>query len=205
MDECKERAICCLYYLAGAGDMQTIGLLEQHGFSLKDVRLTLIRKSLAAAPATADTCVRPAVPEDLPALRRIARISHHDSRFYADAGFPRERCDDLYDTWITKSCLEAYADAALVLDVDRCAQGYVTCSMVGPQRGQIGLLAVAPAARGKGASGHLIRASLAWFAQRGAVEAITVTQGRNISAARAYERCGFTIEAMQLWYHRWFM
>jgi hypothetical protein len=33
---------------------------------------------------------------------------------------------------------------------------------------------------------------------------ITVTQAGNVSAVRAYERCGFVAERMQFSYHHWF-
>jgi GNAT superfamily N-acetyltransferase len=76
--------------------------------------------------------------------------------------------------------------------------------MIQPDRGQIGLLAVAPEARGTGAGTRLIQQALSWAQSRGASSVITVTQGDNLSAVRAYERCGFVAERMHLWYHRWF-
>ena len=203
MKECEEKRVRCLYLLADPGNPEMLAALEYHGFGLKDVRLTLRHPDPVSGGARGSG-VRPAGPADLDALRRIARLSHHDSRFYFDSGFPRERCDDLYDVWISKSCCNGYADAVLVTEFEGRASSYVTCSMVGARRGQIGLLAVAPETRGTGVGRQLIQAALAWFGQRGAEDAITVTQGRNVAAVRAYERTGFVMESLQFWYHRWF-
>ena len=62
------------------------------------------------APSTnhcSEALVRSAELADLPALQGIAGHSHTDSRFYADAHFPRHLCDALYSTWITRSCTGA--------------------------------------------------------------------------------------------------
>jgi hypothetical protein len=32
-----------------------------------------------------------------------------------------------------------------------------------------------------------------------------VTQGRNLAAQRLYQRTGFLIRDLQLWYHKWYL
>ena len=205
VEECARHKVRCLYFLAEAGDIATIRLLEQQGFGFADVRLTLIHRSPGAGQPPEIPGIRRARAEDLPALERTARASHQDTRFYADPRFPRDRCDALYATWIAKSCNEGFADVVFVAETAAGeAGGYITCSMIQPDRGQIGLLAVAPEARGAGAGKRLIHQALAWAQSHGATSVITVTQGCNVSAVRAYEGCGFVAERMQLWYHRWF-
>ena len=49
-----------------------------------------------------------------------------------------------------------------------------------------------------------MHAALAWFSESGVRDVQVVTQGRNRAALRLYQRCGFVIEAVELWYHRWF-
>lgn len=205
VEECARQNVRCLYFLAEAGDIVTIRVLEQQGFGFADVRLTLTHGFPGAGQALEIPGIRRAHAEDLPALECIARASHHDTRFYADPRFPRDRCDALYAIWIAKSCNEGLADVVFVAETAAGeVGGYITCSMIQPDRGQIGLLAVAPETRGTGAGRRLIHQALAWAQSRGATSVITVTQGRNVSAVRAYERCGFVAERMQLWYHRWF-
>src|SRR5687767_10117275 len=133
----RERGFDCLHQLSDAGDLETSGLAEEHGFRLVDVRLEYAidlasRASARAAapagrpPSVASAAVRPARPGDVPALRAIAAQSHRATRFRADGGFDGERCDELYATWIEKSCA-GWADAVLVADHDGAPAGYASC------------------------------------------------------------------------------
>lgn len=198
----KTHGVDCLYFLAGADDPETVRIAEDHGFRQVDVRVTL-RARLENAPARSPQAVtRAFAAADLPALRALARVSHRDSRFYADPNFPRSRCDDLYETWIDKSC-HGYADAVLVAEDAGAAVGYVSCHLTEGDTGQIGLFAVDAAHRGRGLGGALVTAALSWFAARSAGTVTVVTQGRNVAAQRLYQRGGFATDAVQLWYHKW--
>jgi dTDP-4-amino-4,6-dideoxy-D-galactose acyltransferase len=199
-DWCAAERIRCLYFLARGDDCGTAELASEHGFRFVDIRTQFERQAeIQHAPAPG---IRPAAPEDIPALAEIARRSHTDSRFYYDLYFPRERCDALYSTWIEKSC-QGWAKAVLVAERERKLAGYVTCDWTG-QTGQIGLIAVADWARGGGLGQTLVRSSLQLFRQHGVRAVNVVTQGRNIHSQRLYQRCGFLIASVQIWYHRWF-
>jgi dTDP-4-amino-4,6-dideoxy-D-galactose acyltransferase len=201
---CLAKGIDCIYCLAEADDEETVRLAERHDFSLVDVRFTLSKKLDAGDTGTshAVSAVRPALPEDLPSLRAIARQSHRDSRFYFDPHFARAKCNALYETWIEKSC-HGFADAVLVAEQGGRAAGYITCKSVEPGLGQIALLAVDAAAVGMGLGSALITAALDWFRERAHNQVLVVTQGRNIRAQRSYQRAGFVSQAVQLSYHRW--
>ena len=203
-EECERRAIQCLYLCPDACDWETVRICERRGFSFAGLKLTMICGRPASTRAVDAPGVRPACASDMAALRRIARISHRNTRFYCDGHFATERCDDLYDLWISRSCRGELADAVFVAEVDGNAAGYITCTCQAPAQGKIGLFAVAPEFRGKGLSRQLIQTALDWFWARGATEAATVTQGSSVEAVRAYERRGFVAERMQFWYHGWF-
>jgi dTDP-4-amino-4,6-dideoxy-D-galactose acyltransferase len=192
--------VACLYFLAGE-EPATAHAAEDAGFRFMDVRVELTRPSAARLP---DDRIRAFVPGDLDELRAIARTSHRITRFYADPRFPRERCDDLYDTWITRSA-EGWADVVLVAqDVGRPA-GYTSCHVDSERgRGSIGLVGVAEHARGAGLGGALVDAAVDWCARRGLGEVAVVTQGRSARALRLYERCGFAAGALGLWFHKWY-
>jgi dTDP-4-amino-4,6-dideoxy-D-galactose acyltransferase len=201
----KRHAVECLYFLADADDPATGRVAEERGFRQVDVRVTLERRLdglLAPADDASHGLVRPAVANDRPALRALARVSHRDSRFYHDPGFPAARCDDLYETWIDKS-VSGYAERVLVVDHDETAVGYVSCHFSDADNASIGLFAVSPAHQGRGAGRALLAAALRWFAEHGRRRVTVVTQGRNARAQRLYEGGGFTRHAVQLWYHRW--
>ncbi len=207
-----DEAVECLYLLADSGDPETTPLAEAGGFQLVDLRVTLARRGggsrhgaePAAAPG-APPRVRPASAEDLPALRRIAAVSHHDSRFYHDRHFDRSRCDALYGAWIEKSCADPAGIVLVAETTDPSVRpaGYVTGTIGADGEGRIGLFAVAADAQGRGVGGQLIAATLDWFAGRGADPVSVVTQGRNVRAQRIYQRFGMLTRSVELWYHRW--
>lgn len=208
---CHENAIDCLYFLADAKDAETLRLAECSGYHLVDVRLTFERQirngeiwTDTSAP-TNGAIVRPFAPNDLAALQALARDSYRDSRFYFDPCFRKSHCDMLYETWIRRSC-EGYADVVLVAEMQDRPVGYITGHLrVERREGQIGLVGVNSEARGFGIGMRLVRAVLNWFAVHRADTAIVVTQGRNVSAQRMYQRCGFLTREMKLWYHKWFI
>jgi len=200
---CRENQVACLYFLGPeTGEVPA-------GFRLVDERITLAWDAHPiAAPSPA---VRPLEAADLPVLENIARQSHRDTRFYADPLFDRARCDELYATWIRRSC-QGWADAVLVATCEGLPAGYVTCKngaigsgqnvAVGSgQNGAIGLIAVASPARGRGLGRQLVTAAQAYFASHGATCVTVVTQGRNRGARRLYEGCGFHFAGAQHWYH----
>jgi dTDP-4-amino-4,6-dideoxy-D-galactose acyltransferase len=213
---CRSNNIDCLYFLADARDSATVRLAEDNSFRLVDIRLTLDMHlagegermpNQSGTPhredATGTALIRPHRPADIPSLRAIAASGHHDSRFYYDPNFPNVRCDALYETWIEKSC-NGYADMVFVAELRGQAEGYVSCHLPSEREGQIGLVGIAAHAQGRGLGQKLVNEALKWFHEQGVGHVTVVTQGRNASAQRLYQRCGFVTREVQLWYHRWF-
>ncbi len=201
---CSAAQIDCLYFLSEV-ELDTLQLARRNGFTAVDVRVTFERRTEQAAPAERETSavvIRQSAETDIQPLREIARDSHHDSRFYQDAHFPRELSDALFERWIEKSCT-GYADAVLVAEVDGRVCGYASCHWRDEQ-GQIGLVGVAAHAQGRGLGKRLIADALRLFAERGKPSVAVVTQGSNVRAQRLYEGCGFLRRSVQVWHHRWF-
>jgi dTDP-4-amino-4,6-dideoxy-D-galactose acyltransferase len=197
----RARNVDSLYFLASSDDPQTTRIAQDAGFLLVDVRVELTQPS---RPVDVARRVRPFDPGDLPTLRSIARMSHENTRFYADPHFPRERCSDLYDTWIVRSC-EGWADAVLVAEVEGRAAGYVTCHLdAASRRGSIGLIAAAAHVRSKGLGRELVIGALHWCRAQDMTEVSVVTQGSNVRAQRTFQACGFRTSATGLWFHRWY-
>lgn len=201
---CRAEGVRCAYLLVDAADQPAITAAQHATFQLVDLRVTLetaiSEKAAETAPAPG-LRVRPAQPNDLPALRRVARGSHRSTRFYVDGRFDRTRCDDLYDLWITKSCA-GWADAVLVAETEGVVAGYVTCHKRSGG-GEIGLVGVDPTHRGKGVAGAMTTAALSWLGQQGIVRATVATQGRNQAGLALYQKAGFTVRSVQVSYHKW--
>jgi dTDP-4-amino-4,6-dideoxy-D-galactose acyltransferase len=199
---CADNRIACAYLLADVGDQQTSDLAQTCGFRLVDVRVTLEADAPpSAAPDRGRRSVRVAGPDDVDSLKAIARESHRYTRFYSDGRFNRDRCDDLYEEWIVRSC-GGWADRVLVVDDGGSCAGYLTCH-VRNGAGQIGLFAVAAPRRGHGVGSALVAAARQWFAAEGADPVSVVTQARNDAALRLYQRAGMTVRSIQLWFHKW--
>lgn len=204
---CEDNAIDCLYLLADP-ESANLERAQFNGFALRDVRVTLDRKVAPhdSRASTLESVISPYAADDLDELRAIARVSHRDTRFYRDGKFLRQRCDELYATWIEKSC-RGGADAVFVARSENRAVGYVTCHLTmrdGVQTGTIGLVGVAAAAQGKGLGRALIETALHWFCEHGAAHVEVVTQGHNVAAQRLYQKCGFATCEVRFWFHKWF-
>lgn len=200
LDWCSAQQIRCLYLLAAAADQETAGVAADYQFRFVDIRTTL--EADVGGAGSGSPNVRLATLDDIEPLAAIARTSHTDSRFYWDENFPREKCDLLYQTWIEKS-IRGYAKAVLVAEQESKQAGYITCDWSG-ETGQIGLIAVADWARGKGLGGILVKSSVKLFKEQGMKRVIVVTQGRNVPAQRLYQHCGFLTSSVEIWYHAWF-
>lgn len=205
---CTTQGIDCLYFLAESDDSQSIQLAENKGFHLVDIRMTYTIAFTPNAPLaqvkTPETCiVRKHCPEDLPALKEIARASHHASRFYFDGHFPVERCHQLYEIWIEKSCA-GEADVVWVAEYQQHPVGYISCHNDQQGHGQIGLVGVDASARGQGIGASLVYQAVYWFVTHGCQQVDVITQGRNLSGQRLYQKCGFLTKSVQLFYHKWF-
>lgn len=203
LDWCGAQRIDCLYFLADSDHAETPRIAEKNLFQFTDVRVTL-EQSLSTNQSHAEDAdgIRLAREEDLPALRRIASVTHRDTRFYFDEHFDRARCDFLYETWIENS-FRGFAQAVLVAEVDQSPAAYLTCHLKGTET-QIGLLGVSTSHQGKRLGTNLVKRFLAWSREQGAARASVVTQGRNLAAQRLYQHQGFVTASLQLWYHRWF-
>ncbi len=192
----------CVYLLSDLEDLAAIRAIESAGARLVDVRMTFERGLAALGQPGAREGIRTAEPVDVPALRALAATSHGSSRFYADGRFPRDLCDEMFATWIERSC-GGWADTVQVADADGRVSGYTTGHVRENGRGEIGLVAVDSRAQGQGLGAKLVTATLHVLRDRGATNVTVVTQGRNIAAQRLYQAQGFRTQRVQTWHHLW--
>jgi len=207
---CRDNQVRCLYFLARADDSQTVKAVSQHRFLQVDIRITFeCILSQAPPPEQSDNPddirIRPVQPDDVPRLQVIARESHTDTRFFADSNFPRQKAEELYSTWITQDALGKAQAVQVAVSPMGQPEGYISWHF-DPSRlsGQISLVGVSAESRGKGIGQKLVRAVLGWFRTRGASKITVVTQGKNQTAQRLYQKCGFLSRDLQLWYHKWY-
>ena len=201
---CARERVDCLYFLASADDPATLALAGEAGFRLVDVRMTFARDCAAEdAQIRVPEAIRHAAASDRAELLRLAESAHTNTRFFAD-GRLAPRGPALYRRWLERS-FDDTAGTIFVAALDGAPVGYLTCAVDAATRvGNIGLVAVADRAQGRGLGAGLARAGIGWLARAGAGRTTVVTQGRNVAAQVLYERAGFVTHAVELWFHLWF-
>ena len=201
---CLEQKVRCAYCLIKAQDQKHIEWAESQGFVLADVRVTLDYPLKTAAASHSQPSVRTGAADDKPALVKLSPSLFHQSRFFTDVRFPAERAQRLYEIWMERSFDLSDKNTILVTGERGHATGLITCAIDGKNQGTIGLYAVLPKQEGKGLGQSLLGAAVEWFRARGAQSLSVVTQGRAVSAQRAYQKSGFRTSDVSLWFHRWF-
>jgi len=201
---CMERGVRCLYLLLDADDEDSAAAADAHGYRLVDVRLTL-RHDLDGVPeADPEAPIRQAEPRDLGALRELAARSHRDSRFYHDHGFPRERCDSLYATWIDDAVRDPDRWVG-VREVAGTAVGYEVVRPLDAARiAMMEILAVDESHRREGIGRNLLWAGLRWGRSCGAIAVETATQERSRVSFETHLALGFACTRREAWRHKWF-
>ena len=155
-------------------------------------------------PAINTEHIRIGTPGDLAPLQAIARMSHHDTRFFKDRRFPLARAEALYAEWIRR---DLELNQVLVVTRDEPMQtpaGYITCQLDSATRlGRIGLIAVAEDQQGKGLGRTLVEAGLNFFRAAQCPVVNVATQASNLRAQRLYQAAGFRSCESSVWFHRW--
>lgn len=206
---CAEQSIDCLYFQADSDDPSTIQLAQQHAFQLVEVRLVFERSLKDWDPETRprasdEVVIRPARPEDIPAVQAIAQNSYVDSRYYFDPHFAESHWQAYYRTWV-KNSLEGRAEMCLAAERAGQVVGYIT-GVPSADRSEMmyELTGVDPVERRSGVGQELFRSGMDWCRRRGIESIWLATQGRNIATQRMVQRNGFLTRACSLYYHRWF-
>lgn len=204
LDWCQANKVRCLYFTADGSDADTLQLAYQAGFKFVDVRVDLERDApVGIMVPTADLPVRRVVETDLEAVKAIARIAHFDTRFFKDLNFDRSKCAELYEKWIERD-LESGQVLGFFPDHRAEAGGYVTLLKECGEVARIGLIAVEESLRGLGAGRLLVDAAMSAAAKLGAKKIRVATQGTNVAALKLYEKAGFRVCDVKIWFHRWF-
>jgi len=187
-------------------------LLTKLGGRLVDTRVTYGAR--LAAPALGGTTVTAAAVDDGyrvseyrattvgPTLIRLAREAGTFSRFRVDPLIATGVFEAIYDAWIRRSVRREIADDVLVAKRGRQILGLVTVK-AHADRGEIGLLSVDRAARGRGIGTALVSAAHATMARRGCTHSRVATQRLNRGACALYESSGYAAERLERVYHLW--
>jgi dTDP-4-amino-4,6-dideoxy-D-galactose acyltransferase len=199
-----EEHIDCLYYLADGKEMSSARAAEGIGFHFVDLRVTMIKDlKKPEKPFIPNYHIRRAVEEDLDLLKEFSRNVFHLSRFRADERFDQVKADRMYEIWIEND-LHLKGHDVWVIDVEGHLASFTSVAINEDGRAQLGLAGTQKEWRGKGLSLELQRFINEELRNKGIEEVEIVTQGRNIPAQNLFQRSGYYMRAIDLWYHKWF-
>ncbi len=204
LDWCQANGIQCLYFAADGSDAETLQQAHQAGFQFVDIRVDLECDAPAGTvKVPGELPVRRVVESDLAVVTAIARTAHYDTRFFKDLNFERSKCAKLYEKWINRD-FEVGQMLGFFPDQRADAGGYVTFTQESAEVVRIGLIAVEESLRGRGGGRILLNAAMSAAAELGAKKIRVATQGTNVAALKFYEKAGFRVSDVKIWFHRWF-
>jgi dTDP-4-amino-4,6-dideoxy-D-galactose acyltransferase len=124
------------------------------------------------------------------------------SRFNVDENISRQKFEELYRIWITRSVKRENASEVFVYNYNNDIAGYLTVGQKN-SRADLGMGAVDLSYRGAGIGRAIFQHAEKWSYDNGFSEIQVVTQGNNLSACRLYESLGYKIEKSEYFYHIW--
>ena len=203
---CGKNGIACLFYLCDCNHAESVRVAEGHGYGFKDIRMHFEMNMEGFSPRGAEgNPVRECAREDLVEIKKIAWKSYAKSRYYYDGHFEEARLEKFYSNWLENTFNSPSGKVLVAAEKGGKPFGYVSGEI--DNRGRLGriiLVGVEEKHAGSGVGKALVDAMLNFMHERKVYAVEVVTQGRNLGAQRLYQKCGFKIALLSLWYHKWF-
>lgn len=201
----RENNYRMVYWQISADQYESSRIAKLNGGFLADEKVTYVKKLVGISDSLEAFAYTPVpYPDTIPdaAMIKLALQSGEYSRFRLDPKFPRQLYDKLYTCWITRSVSKEIAREVLIVKEQSDLLGLITLG-IKDDRADIGLVAVAEHARGKGVGRALVTVANRYFMERSYAFAQVVTQRSNFGACRLYETCGYNIENVENVFHFW--
>ncbi len=186
-----------------ADQMAQIRCLQQLGFQFVEGELDFCLPLSESMPKSQpdSQALQPASVADIDELEILFGEAFTASRF-RQPWFSRQQNQDFYRTWIRKAVLGEFDDLCLLARAgDGRIQGGVSLRALDKDNARVGLLAVAPHARGQGVAKRLLQSAVNWGWQQQHKQLWIATQSGNQAAINLYQRQG-RIERIAYWFYR---
>ena len=187
-DAARERAPAMAQARVATHDVATVALLQDAGFRVVDVTVTMTGPPVARWDAGVE--VGDATAQDVPGLLEIAERHYGVSRFHLDPRLSTAVAGAIKRDWLQAYVDGERGDQLLAARAGGRAIGFLARIRRADGADVIDLIAVAPEHRGAGVGVALV-AALA--PSGGRIEA--GTQASNSRAVQFYERLGFSFSA----------
>jgi ribosomal protein S18 acetylase RimI-like enzyme len=188
-------------------DTPSLHQLEECGFRLMGVEITLSLEEGKNFQSLSNYRIRECKKEDIDELKEITRTSFFLDRFHTDPEIPRSLSNSLYEKWIENCCMGLVDGAVLVAeDALGVPKGYIVVKLERVSSfgiGSIVLIAVSPTSTGRGIGQALTREGVRWLKERGAHVVEVETQARNYRALWVFQKAGFRVTLGRAIFHKW--
>jgi dTDP-4-amino-4,6-dideoxy-D-galactose acyltransferase len=201
----KNEQFKMLYVILNEWDDEIHEKLQNAGAKLIDKKTTYVHTVTAEAKTVVDfPVVEYADKYMTPELIELAYASGKYSRFLIDKGFGKKSFEKLYMEWLTNSLNGKFADKLWVATDREKVIGFVTAKRSKEDNsGQVGLIAVSEAYRGRKIGHALMSVCNDWYLHHNLQQATVVTQGDNKAACKFYEAVGYHVGKVEYYYHLW--
>lgn len=204
LNELQSQQIKCVYWVSDSQDAESQNAALSANGILADQKITYLcdLTQLKISPEiNAQIESYPMVDPDNELLE-LAYLAGKYSRFKTDPHMTDEQFKKVYKLWMINSTHHRIAQQVFVIKKDNKTVAMVTVGEKN-QRGDIGLLAVDPHFQGQQLGTQLVKAAQAWCLQQNYHWGQVVTQQSNLPACALYEKCGYSIEKIEHFYHFW--
>lgn len=194
-----------IHYLCDCHDSRSVELAEKNGFEFKDIRLTYEKKLSDYEKMNIDKelkCFK-AGYDHIEIIRDLSRDIYKDSRYYFDKHFEREKRTEFYMLWAEKAVKGELDNECYIIEINNEVVGFCTVRYEDNNLAHIGLVGVSREHAGKGLGQQLMNCFFNKMKVKGIKNIQVVTQGRNYTAQRLYQKVGFLTYSTELWYHKW--
>ena len=192
-------------YLCDCHDNKSVQVAESNRFHFTDIRLTFEKNITGLMPIKLPTNFTYGTAQQyhIEELKVISNDLYIDSRYYYDGNFSTEKINQFYSGWLEKSVKGLFDDECFCIFFKDVPVAFCTIRYNTISKSTIGLFGVSSNYQGKGLANILLDAVNNTLYERNIKKVIVVTQGRNYTAQRTYQRSSFISLKSELWYHKW--
>ncbi len=194
-------------YLCNCHDNRSVNITAINNFIFADIRLSFEKKLQEKQNILLPEEFRFALADkgDIKDLLKITKDIYLDSRYYFDKNFDKEKASIFYQNWVEKGVLGTFDDECYCLFEQRSNApiGFCTIKYALSDVANIGLVGLSKNYRNRGLAQIMLNLVFNELINKSVKKVYVVTQGRNFSAQRLYQRLGFLTKATEIWYHKW--
>lgn len=192
----------CIYYLDSGRSYKSLQTAFRNGFNLVDSRLTFEKRIFNKPHNRIEPDFRIGQIKDLEQLINLSDKSFEQSRYFFDPNFSKEKCQQFYIEWVTKSLYGRLDDIVVVCEKENKILGFLTLKF-NRNFASIGLISVHQENRKAGIGTGLLGYMENLVFEKRIPLVRVVTQGRNLDAQKLFVRNGYSPSKTEYWLHYW--